>query len=108
MSELHHYGVPGMKWGKRRGKSSSGGSGKKNKEDISKISDTELRQRINRIQMERQYAQLNQPTINKGRKIAQDLVANAAKQIAAEAVKNAMSSAIKVAMTAAKDASKKN
>lgn len=74
---LLHYGIPGMKWGVRKSKPSSGGSRKrsnssykksynkkvkqqkKNKySDISKLSDQELRNRINRMQMERQYSSL--------------------------------------------------
>lgn len=50
-------------------------------EDISKLSDKELRQRINRLQMEKQYAQLTtQPQTFSGKKMAKDILGNAAKQ----------------------------
>jgi hypothetical protein len=77
---LAHYGIVGMKWGKRRAKSSTSSSSKNAptpfKKDpnrdpppakgvtdlrpkhVKRISDAELRQRLNRIQMETQYKDL--------------------------------------------------
>lgn len=79
---LAHYGIPGMRWGKRKSqaalpsnmpthtpfkKPSSGvprepplakGVTDLSPKHIKRISDTELRNRINRIQMETQYSQL--------------------------------------------------
>lgn len=79
---LAHYGIPGMKWGKRGSKSKSTTAAKKsntpyprdpNREPppakgvtdlrpkhIKRISDVELRQRLNRIQMETQYKELTE------------------------------------------------
>lgn len=76
---LIHYGVLGMKWGVRKSKSSSAsGKTKKRSErsykksynktvksrkktkykDISTLSDQELRSRVNRMQLERQYSSM--------------------------------------------------
>lgn len=82
--ELYHFGIKGMKWGVRRYQNKDGtltskgksryASGNKNqnahkmhddyakrhsKKRISEMSDAELRDRINRMQMEQQYSQLN-------------------------------------------------
>jgi hypothetical protein len=78
---LIHYGIPGMKWGKHKAKANNASPSamrthtpfEKNPnkapplakgvtdlrpKHIKRISDTELRNRINRMQMETQYKQL--------------------------------------------------
>ena len=103
--ELMHYGVLGMKWGVRRSRPSSGGSkptSKKGKTDdasdpkktvkaeskpkkrkISELSDEELRQKISRLQMEKQYRDLakNRETMNKGKNFTSDFLKAAGKKI---------------------------
>lgn len=73
---LSHYGVKGMKWGVRRGRKTSS--------NIKNMSDTELRTRINRIQMERQYKELTKPkksTLN-------TIIRSAVKESSKEVIKN--------------------
>lgn len=113
--EFKHYGIPGMKWGVRRsedqlrraakrrgdsrdwdtggsdsGSSDSGSSGSRGStRDVSEMSDTELRQRINRIQMERQYNQLtssgpSRSLTSRGAGVATQILGNAAKNIATQ------------------------
>lgn len=54
------------------------------REDISQLSDAELRQRINRLQMEKQYAQLTARETSNGKKFVKDVLTNAAKQTATQ------------------------
>lgn len=98
--ELYHYGVKGMKWGIRRTPAQLGHRTKKSstsqrREEMKKMSDTELRNRINRIQMEKQYMQLTAPNISPGKKFVKDVLVNAAKQTATNYVSKFMQSGIK-------------
>ncbi len=54
------------------------------REDISQLSDKELRARINRLQMEKQYAQLTARETSGGKKFVKDVLTNAAKQTATQ------------------------
>lgn len=91
---LQHHGILGQKWGVRRTESQLARSGKGTasskkvsakkieKSKIKSMSDAELRQKINRIQMERQYSQLSKKDISVGQKFVSDVFTNAAKQTA--------------------------
>lgn len=102
-NELQHYGIKGMKWGVRRSRAQLGysssprkpkkqaqkasskpqrkvSSKQQRKDAMKKMSDAELRSRINRIQMERQYMQLTAAEMSPGKKFIKDVVTNAAKQ----------------------------
>lgn len=81
-TELKHHGVLGMKWGVHRARNSTSSSRKKkretdnvhddykrahNKKSVKNMSDSELRSRINRLQMEQQYSRLSQHSASKGK-----------------------------------------
>lgn len=116
-NELYHHGIKGMKWGVRRSRAQLGysssprktkkqaqkvsskqqrkvSSKQQRKEAIKKMSDAELRSRINRIQMERQYMQLTAAEMSPGKKFVKDVVMNAAKQTATNYVAKFMQSGI--------------
>lgn len=98
---LTHAGIKGMKWGIRRFQNKDGSltpEGKKrygvddsdSSEDyksarsksVRKMSDQELRAALNRVQMERQYAQLTAVEKSAGRKWVESVLAEGGKEIA--------------------------
>ena len=100
---LQHYGILGMKWGVRRTPAqltrANGGAGKtESSDEIKKMSDSELRSKINRLQMEKQYKQLTSSEISVGRKFVQDVLTNAAKQTATNYVSKYMTKGIDAAI----------
>lgn len=92
---LQHHGVKGMKWGVRKDKRGSGRTAtrkrKESPEDkVKKMSDAELRQRLNRIQMERQYKQLTAKETSAGRKFVTSILVTAATAVATSYVQKYM------------------
>ena len=88
--EFDHAGVKGMKWGVRRSEKELAAARGKAAGEASLMSDAELRSKISRIQMERQYVDLIAPlpkTSAKGNNFAKDLIANTAKQVAQDQAK---------------------
>ena len=92
---FEHFGVKGMRWGVRRNRNNTTTSQslrpKKEQTDLSKMSDAELRTRINRIQMERQYRELTSPKGHKvqieGQKYVKRILIDTAMNAVAEIVK---------------------
>lgn len=109
--ELYHYGIKGMKWGVRRTpaqlghkissgkkkvqeilglKKKSSKKGKSSKEStaqkkkVSEMTDAELRERINRLQLEKTYKELN-ASLNPQRKSKAAAIASS---IMEQSVKN--------------------
>lgn len=92
--ELYHYGVKGMRWGVRKDKSSDGMSRRQTRKairsqirnirkaqrtryattDITGMSDNELRNLNNRIQMENTYKSGMQPKLALGKKLLDALL----------------------------------
>ena len=85
--ELWHHGIKGQKWGVRHTPEQLGhGGGKSAKKEeahedykkahdsksVKTMSDAELRSRLNRLNMEKQYSQMNPNSIDRGRKVMND------------------------------------
>lgn len=81
--ELEHAGVKGMRWGKRKKKSTSESSEEDSgppKPSVKKMTDDELKSAINRIKLEREFAKLTAPEVSRGRKIVAELLLDVGKQ----------------------------
>lgn len=117
---LSYYGVPGMRWGVKKSKSSSSGSRKQSSrsykksynktvksrkktkyEDISTLSDQELRSRVNRMQLERQYSSLLKDqayAVKKGKNKAKGILRKNSGEVANESVKRVMKKGVRKAV----------
>lgn len=68
---LAHYGIPGMKWGRRKGETTTG-KGKAN--PSAKLSDAELQAKVNRLRLEQQLKDLSSGSKSGGKTYAQQLL----------------------------------
>lgn len=129
-NELRHYGILGMKWGVRRTeqqlakargrvseleeklqRKTGGKSGGKHtstnskvpKKNVKDMSDEELRAKINRIQMERQLAELTsgdkKRKTSKGRTFVGEVLEKSGKNIATQAVTYALGRMVNAAFS---------
>lgn len=111
---LEHHGIKGMKWGVRRSETQlarARGSSKQSADEQEKanrktavknrrtMSDADLKKRIERLKMEREFKNLTEEDLAPGRKCVSEILASSGKKVATAAAAGAMSYAIKVAMT---------
>lgn len=96
---LLHYGILGMKWGKRSSSVKPSKIKKPRKEKVKNLSDDELRKRINRIQMEKQYSELSAGKIKKGQRVISKILTNSVKTAVGAIVVAETTKAIRKALT---------
>ena len=99
---LIHYGILGMKWGRRKSQSTSSTNHKsgeaKRSNKVKNMSDAELRARVNRLQLEKQYRDLSKGDVSKGRKFVSEVMTNSAKKVATDYVSKYMTKGINYAI----------
>lgn len=103
---LKHYGIPGMRWGKRKGNVTITTPGhadyEKTKSMRSKstheLSNADLKDLNNRLQLERQYKDLTKKEKSKGEKFVTSVLEASGKTVATALVTRALNNMIKKAL----------
>lgn len=91
--ELMHYGVIGMKWGKRRARTQAPeytNAKKLQKKKLSELSNDELKTLNTRMDLESRNRQLKRQNIGTGKKVLIGILAAAGTQVAVSYVKKYM------------------
>lgn len=98
---LEHFGTKGMRWGVRKPRNEGarvrafGNKGKGKKPSAKDLSDQELREVLNRMQMEKQYSQLTSSSRTRaGADFAKSIALNVARTQITNAVTNQLSKAM--------------
>lgn len=117
--ELFHWGVKGMKWGVRRYQNKDGSltsAGKKRQKQLTAdekerasrkndlknrrtMSDADLKKKIERLKMEKEFKNLTNEDIRPGKTFVNDVMSSAGKKALTIAAAGAMAYGVKVAMT---------
>ena len=113
-NELYHHGVKGQRWGVRRYQNKDGSltpAGKKRnnkkekanrKSDLKNrrtMSDADLRKKIDRLKMEKEFKSLSKEDLNPGRKFVSDFMNSAGKKVLTAAAAGAMVYGVRAAIT---------
>lgn len=98
MSDLKHFGILGMKWGRRKARTSGPSSSdsitarKLQSKKLNELSNDELKRLTTRLQLEKQYKDLSRSELSPGKKFVSDVLMSAGKQLASKYVASIMES----------------
>jgi hypothetical protein len=112
VSSLYHFGILGMKWGVRRQRGSDGRviEGSRGSDDHKKardlkkkgarnLSNAELKSYVERMNLEKQYSNLNKKEVSAGRKFVSDVLVTAGKTTLTNFVTKQMTTQLEKAVT---------
>jgi hypothetical protein len=84
---LEHFGIPGMRWGRRKGKKSTTPTSQEHKakemlkkKKLSSMTNAEIKTLNERLQLERQFKDLTRSERSAGKKFVMDFLESTAKQ----------------------------
>jgi len=95
---IEHYGVKGMRWGKRTARGSRNTERTVYKKSPKKLTSAELDKRIKRMETEKRYNDLNKRDIRKGEQLATEVLMGSGRTILATVATGAALFAIRTAV----------
>ena len=96
---IEHYGVKGMKWGVRKKRSSVTDRTRYDKSPR-RLTDDELKRRIQRMENEKKYNELNSRTVSKGEEIARTILRESGKTVATGLITGSIAFGVRKALKA--------
>ena len=100
MDELQHHGIKGQKWGVRRFQNADGSLTTAGKQRASAtLTNAQLKQKIERLQLEKQLRELTNAEVNSGRVYAQKILKDVGSKVLTTAASGALLYAGKAAIT---------
>lgn len=111
-NNIQHHGVLGMHWGRHKQKSTPFPPNKKKtieekappKRTVKDLTDAELTQKINRMNLEKQYRDIvsieSRAQVSKGRRFIEDVLEQSGKKVATQVATYAMGNAVNKMMKA--------
>lgn len=98
MRELQHYGVKGMKWGRRKARADRDTTRTVFKRAPKHLTSEELDRRIKRMETEKKYNQLNAKDVGRGTLLAHEILTNSGRTIVTTVATGAVLFGIKKAI----------